>query len=106
MKLKYYHNLDGVRDIAALMVVLFHFFLSPNASHHPDIDLLQGRFMMLKELTKYLMLGLFFFSLLGTLIAHLSYFYFERFFLKLKEKKINVRKPVLPAEKVIPYSVT
>lgn len=33
MKLKYYYNLDGMRGIAALMVVVFHFFLSENCAY-------------------------------------------------------------------------
>lgn len=33
MKLKYYHNLDGVRGIAALMVVIYHIFYYPNLSY-------------------------------------------------------------------------
>lgn len=39
-KLKYYHNLDGMRAIAALMVIVFHFMYStlPNSIH---IDLLK-----------------------------------------------------------------
>lgn len=41
MKLEYYHNLDGVRGIAALMVVLFHFFTYPNSNHAPNIELYQ-----------------------------------------------------------------
>lgn len=41
MKLKYYHNLDGVRGIAALMVVVFHFFTYPNSSYLEKLILFQ-----------------------------------------------------------------
>lgn len=41
MKLKYYHNLDGIRGIAALMVVIFHFFTYPNAKYLINISLYQ-----------------------------------------------------------------
>jgi len=41
MKLKYYHNLDGIRGIAALMVVVFHFFLSKNSDYLTNLILYQ-----------------------------------------------------------------
>ena len=33
MKLVYYKNLDGMRGIAALMVLIFHFFTYPNSGY-------------------------------------------------------------------------
>ncbi|MEI7675403.1 MAG: acyltransferase [Bacteroidales bacterium] len=33
MNLKYYKNLDGLRGIASMMVVIFHFFITPNSSY-------------------------------------------------------------------------
>ncbi|MFZ4455590.1 MAG: acyltransferase family protein [Bacteroidales bacterium] len=33
MNLKYYKNLDGLRGIASLMVLVFHFFITPNSSY-------------------------------------------------------------------------
>ncbi len=41
MSLKYYHNLDGVRGIAALMVVIFHYFTYPNSNFLSDIVVYQ-----------------------------------------------------------------
>lgn len=41
MKLRYYHNLDGIRGIAALMVVVFHFFTYPNSNYLSNIGLFQ-----------------------------------------------------------------
>jgi peptidoglycan/LPS O-acetylase OafA/YrhL len=40
-ELKYYHNLDGVRGIAALMVVVFHFFTYPISSYADKLGLYQ-----------------------------------------------------------------
>jgi len=39
MQLKYYRSLDGVRGIAALVVVIFHFFTYPNSQYVPNLDL-------------------------------------------------------------------
>ena len=41
MKLKYYYNLDGIRGIAALMVVVFHFFLSKNSEYLSNLIIYQ-----------------------------------------------------------------
>ncbi len=41
MSLKYYHNLDGVRGVASLMVVVFHYFTYPNSNYLTDIALYQ-----------------------------------------------------------------
>ncbi len=38
MGLKYYYNLDGIRGIAALMVVIFHFFWSSQMSYLEDVE--------------------------------------------------------------------
>jgi peptidoglycan/LPS O-acetylase OafA/YrhL len=38
MKLEYYKNLDGTRGIAALMVLVFHFFYFNNASYSVDLN--------------------------------------------------------------------
>lgn len=42
MKLKYYNNLDGMRGIAALMVVIFHFFYSDCVKYLDNISLYQN----------------------------------------------------------------
>lgn len=41
MKLKYYENLDGVRGIAALMVVIYHIFYYPNLSYLANLSTFQ-----------------------------------------------------------------
>lgn len=41
MKLKYYNNLDGVRGIAALMVVVYHIFYYPNLSYLANLETYQ-----------------------------------------------------------------
>lgn len=41
MKLKYYKNIDGTRGIAAMMVLIFHFFYFKNASYLVDLDFYQ-----------------------------------------------------------------
>jgi peptidoglycan/LPS O-acetylase OafA/YrhL len=38
MKLTYYKYLDSLRGIAALMVVIFHFFVSPNVKYLTNLD--------------------------------------------------------------------
>jgi peptidoglycan/LPS O-acetylase OafA/YrhL len=38
MKLKYYYNLDGIRGIAALMVVIFHTFSSKYIGYVPNLS--------------------------------------------------------------------
>jgi peptidoglycan/LPS O-acetylase OafA/YrhL len=42
MKIKYYENLDGVRGIAALMVVVFHFFRSDISKNLPHLSIFQA----------------------------------------------------------------
>lgn len=44
MKLKYYKNLDGTRGIAALMVVVFHFFTYQNSSYLVNLSFYQSIF--------------------------------------------------------------
>ncbi len=41
MRLKYYNNLDGVRGIAALMVVVYHIFYYPNLSYLANLETYQ-----------------------------------------------------------------
>ncbi|MEO0075581.1 MAG: acyltransferase [candidate division WOR-3 bacterium] len=41
MKLKYYYNLDGIRGIAALIVVVFHFFNSKNSEYLSNLIIYQ-----------------------------------------------------------------
>lgn len=41
MRIKYYENLDGVRGIAALMVVVFHFFTNNITGYLPHLALYQ-----------------------------------------------------------------
>ncbi len=41
IKLCYYHNLNGVRGVAALMVVVFHFFIYPNANYLINLKIYQ-----------------------------------------------------------------
>lgn len=38
MELKYYRSLDGIRGIAALIVVIFHFFTYPNSLYLSNLD--------------------------------------------------------------------
>ncbi|MCD4664795.1 MAG: acyltransferase, partial [Bacteroidales bacterium] len=42
MTLKYYYNLDGIRGIAALIVVVFHFFTYPNSVYLNNLHIYQG----------------------------------------------------------------
>lgn len=42
MTLKYYYNLDGIRGIAALMVVVFHFFTYPNSTYIQNLHSYQS----------------------------------------------------------------
>ena len=41
MKLKYYKNLDGTRGIAAMMVLVHHFFFFKDTSYLANIDFYQ-----------------------------------------------------------------
>jgi len=41
MGLKYYYNLDGIRGIAAIMVVIFHFFFNGNADYLKNLAFYQ-----------------------------------------------------------------
>lgn len=82
MKLKYYHNLDGLRGIAALMVLVFHFFYTPFNSYLPNIDLYQ-------KITEFGQHGVsMFFVLSGFVITRIllneraNDNYFRRFYLR------------------------
>ena len=80
MKLKYYHNLDGLRGIAALMVVLFHFFTYDNSSYLTNLNEFQ-------KFTEFGQHGVsLFFVLSGFVISRIliqtrgSKNYFKRFY--------------------------
>ena len=80
-KLKYYQNLDGVRAIAALMVIVFHFFRETT----PNTQLLY----IVKEISYFGQTGVtLFFVLSGFLITRILIYtkgtegYFKNFYLR------------------------
>lgn len=81
MKLKYYYNLDGLRGIAAIVVVIFHFFSYPLSNYIENIKLYQ-------KLTEFGQHGVsMFFVLSGFVITRIlintreDKDYFKRFYI-------------------------
>lgn len=81
MKLNYYRNLDGVRAIAALMVIIFHFFHELNTQ--------DSYILVLKKMATVDQIGVtLFFVLSGFLITRIlintkeTRGYFKNFYLR------------------------